>query len=307
MTRAIPSSCPACGAGGLHDRGPILHPDPPMVAGVPIDLPRGAHRLVACRPCGFQFKHPPIDPSLLLQCYTAAAADHWGESPDPTLRRFDAIQDALEHHARGGRVLDVGCFNGALLHFLGDDRRLYGVEPSHHAARLAAARGVRILGPTVQEIPAGTEPFDAVLAIDVIEHVGDPRTLVAQLASLLRPGGVLVLLTGNTDSWAWRLQGSRYWYCSLPEHVSFFNRRSLDSLARGCGLTMVECQPVRHKRLGLSYWSRDALKSFIFIAGRATGGFGLPRLRRLCCERRGPTIQSAKDHVLCVLRREHGR
>jgi SAM-dependent methyltransferase len=277
-----------------------------MVAGVPLSLDHTEFSLHRCAHCGFQFKHPAIDPARLLACYAAAVAGHWGDSPDPRLRQFDVLKATLERHAAGRRVLDVGCFNGAFLQYLGDSWNRFGIEPSIEAARVARARGIDVLAPTLEDLPTATPGFDAVLAIDVVEHLGNPVPFFQRVSTHLNPGGVLIVLTGDTDALAWRLQGSRYWYCSLPEHVSFYNRQALETLAQSAGLHCLDCRRMRHKRLGLGYWCLDTVKSAGYLAGLALAGLGVPGLRRPILDRRGPTIQSARDHLLGVLQKRVG-
>jgi hypothetical protein len=89
----------------------------------------------------------------------------------------------------------------------------------------------------------------------------------------------------------------------LPEHVSFYNRRSLDTLGRLVGLEGVDYRELCHKRLPLSRWIGDTLKSLIYFVGNRANGFGIPALRRAFVGRRGPTIQSAQDHLIYVYRK----
>jgi hypothetical protein len=53
----------------------------------------------------------------------------------------------------------------------------------------------------------------------------------------------------------------------------------------------------------LRRWFSDTMKSATYAAGRAVRGLGIPPLRRLFVDRRGPTIQSARDHLLYVFRK----
>lgn len=280
-----------------------MHPQPTLVAGVVLDLGDTKFELRRCDRCGFQFKDPAVDAGKLLDCYAAADLDNWGESPDPWLRKFDVYLDAARRHAEGRRVLDVGCFNGAMLEHFGSDWDRYGIEPSLSAAELAAKRGVRILADTLENIPVEEPPYDVILAIDVLEHVVEPLPFFRLVSQHLAPGGSFIAVTGNTDALAWRLQGSMYWYCSLPEHVSFYNRSSLTQAGELSGMELVACTNLCHKRLPARHRLSDSLKSAAYVAGRSVGGFGVPALRRIFVERRGPSIQTATDHLLCVLRK----
>ena len=130
----------AAGAAENDDAGAVVHRAPTRVAGVPIDLGGTVFRLRRCRRCGFQFKDPPINGANLLACYAGAAPDHWEERPDPRKRRFDTLRTLLERHTPGQRILDVGCFNGAILGYLGDDWQRFGLEPARAAGGVGPRR-----------------------------------------------------------------------------------------------------------------------------------------------------------------------
>jgi SAM-dependent methyltransferase len=303
MSSHFTRACPLCASANQIVVGPILHPQPTLVAGVVVDLGGQDFSLRRCLDCGFQFKDPVIDPNKLLACYAAADSDNWDESPDPWQRKFDVLLEVLERHTRGRRILDVGCFNGAMLQYFGDNWDRYGIEPSKSAADLARQRGVNVLADTLEGLPDATEAFDVIVASDLVEHLVEPVPFFRQVADRLKPNGIFMLLTGNTDALAWRMLGSMYWYCCLPEHVSFYNRTSLERLGNMLGLECVELFDLRHNRMPSARWLTDTSKSAAYIIGRATRGLGLKPLRRLFLERRGPSVQSAKDHLICVYRK----
>jgi SAM-dependent methyltransferase len=259
--------------------------------------------LLLCLGCEFQFKDPPIEAEKLSTCYARADSANWEVSPDPWQRRFDTLGSLLSTHAAGRRVLDIGCFNGALLSYLGDAWQRFGIEPSFAAAALARTRGVNVLASTLDDLSPEVGPFDAILAIDVIEHLPAPLTFFQQVHERLAADGIMVILTGNTDAVAWRLQKSMYWYCNLPEHMSFYNRRSLEQVGRRVGFELADFRTLTHARMSLARHLIDIAKSVAYVGGRAVRGLGLAPLQRVFVERRGPSIQSAKDHLACVMRK----
>ena len=272
------------------------------MAGVEIDLGDVEYWLAGCRECGFQWKSPAIDERRLLECYAASDSGHWELEPDSRQRRFDVFCDTLQRHAHGRRVLDVGCSNGAFLRFLGHEWQRFGIEPSTSAAQIARERGIEILGAELSDLNE-SDVFDAIVAFDVVEHVSEPMPFFHQAFQRLSSGGVLVILTGDTSSLAWRLQGSAYWYCSMPEHVSFYCRSALGTVGDRLGMQELEYRQLCHKRLPLRRWASDMLKSAAYVGGRSVGGLGVPTIRRWVVDRRGPSIMSAKDHLLYVFRR----
>ena len=103
----------------------------------------------------------------------------------------------------GLRVLDVGCGAGlaseALARAGADVTGLDAAAEALAAARAhAAAGGLAIAyreGTPEALLAAGTPPFDAVLALEVVEHVADRAAFCRHLAALARPGGGQVFLS----------------------------------------------------------------------------------------------------------------
>lgn len=146
------------------------------------------------------------------------------------------VRDLIVSIKSSGSVLDVGCYNGAFLASLGPQFMKYGVEASLAAAMSAREKGISIVATKFQELGKVDRRFDVVVAIDVIEHVADPKALLDLLAGRLARNGLIVVSSGNIDTAAWRLAGGRYWYCSFPEHISFISRAWGEKVARELGL-----------------------------------------------------------------------
>jgi SAM-dependent methyltransferase len=89
----------------------------------------------------------------------------------------------------------LGCGSGGNLAMLADFGDLVAVEPHDGARNRAIARGLgRVLaGRLPDQVPLGPESFDAVVMLDVLEHVADDAAALATACRLLAPGGRLLL------------------------------------------------------------------------------------------------------------------
>ncbi len=80
-----------------------------------------------------------------------------------------------------------------------------------------------------------SEKFDAVIGVEVIEHLPDPWAELKELEKILAPGGVMVFSTLLTNSFIEHPQASEYfkqwWYKDDPTHVGFYCNRALDALS----------------------------------------------------------------------------
>ncbi len=190
----------------------------------------------------------------------ALHADHlrvrWGYSDAPRLplgrfllsaRRRAALDISVRHLPRpegGGRLLDVGCGNGAFLESMrarGWD--VCGVEPDPVAAEAASKAGVAVVAGTIADAPWGEGSFDAVTLSSVIEHVHDPAALLASCFRLLRPGGRLHVVTPNVAS-AGALRFGVHWRgLEAPRHLVLFDRGALARLLSAAGFAEVTFHP----------------------------------------------------------------
>lgn len=284
--------CPICSTQ-TRDAGPCVHPSPARIAGIEINLRDHAKSMRECTRCGLQHKHPFVPDVDLLACYSASSEDNWEHDPDPIKRRFDTIAGLIGQYAPHKRVLDIGCSNAALLKHLGHDYDRYGLEPSADAAQVASDRGITMLGAVLDDLDDDIR-FDAILAIDVLEHLTDPNAFIEQAAGHLNHGGVFIGLTGDRDAWGWSLQGNAYWYATLPEHQVFYRRRTIERLAETHGLTLVSYEHVSHARQKTSRIIRDGIRGTIHGTIKRLG---------FARNKPAPGWLPAKDHMLFVLKK----
>jgi SAM-dependent methyltransferase len=97
--------------------------------------------------------------------------------------------------AAGARILDAGCGTGRNLTEFAGWARPAGVDLSEEALRFCRQRGVPATRGRVQALPFPAGAFDAVTSFDVLYHrwIEDDEAAVAELARVLRPGGVLLV------------------------------------------------------------------------------------------------------------------
>lgn len=112
------------------------------------------------------------------------------------------VTDLLGQVGAHGRILDLGCGTGGVLQHLGVFGKAIGLDPAPEAAVYCRRRNVPMVVGSGLDLPFADASFDAVLALDVIEHVADDIALLREARRVLRPGGVLVL-TVPALPWLW--------------------------------------------------------------------------------------------------------
>jgi SAM-dependent methyltransferase len=177
-----------------------------------------------CGGCGFlisEFQDLPV-----LEEYYSSLPVEYHEEHDQDMARYYEIKEIVEQ-VQPKRILDYGCGTGSFLSSIsGAGIERYGTELAEAASQLASGRGVTIL--SEKELVSEMEhAFDVITAIDVVEHATDIVALRRLFARLLKPGGHLILLTGNLRSRAAALVGRYWYYMHYAEHLNFFSNRSI--------------------------------------------------------------------------------
>jgi SAM-dependent methyltransferase len=127
------------------------------------------------------------------------------------------------------RVADVGCGCGRMLELLLRDYDATGIDASPVAVEFAKQRNVPVVQVALPDgltLPDGA--FDAVLMLDVLEHLEDDVTSAAAVGRLLRPGGIL-LLTVPAFQWLYGPHDVAH------HHKRRYNRAQLADVLRRAG------------------------------------------------------------------------
>jgi SAM-dependent methyltransferase len=197
-----------------------------------------------CRRCGFTQALLPSD--FDASRFYNSSYDHAGlvaeaVAPKPayTARR----RYWLSLLGPPGRLIDIGCGPGALL----DVARDLGWRPEGHdisaqTVAVAQAHGHTVHVGALDDLDA-EGAFAAATMIEVVEHLPDPRPTLRAAARLLNPGGVLLLTTADAGSLRARAKRKRWGYIQPPTHVSYFTRRSMNTVLRQCGFVQVAFAP----------------------------------------------------------------
>lgn len=161
--------------------------------------------------------------------------------------KFQASVDQIRRHLTKGRILEVGSSIGVFLWLAGKAGfEAEGVELNPDTAAIARSNGLSVHVGRLEEAAFEPESFDAIHLGDLIEHVEDPRSLVTHLLSLLRPGGLLVVVTPNHDAFFPRATrflhalGVPWSHPTPPFHLHQFSVQSLVSALADLGLETVE-------------------------------------------------------------------
>jgi 2-polyprenyl-3-methyl-5-hydroxy-6-metoxy-1,4-benzoquinol methylase len=140
---------------------------------------------------------------------------------------------------RPGRVLDVGAGGGHWLELAAEGGwSVAGAEPDPVARERMTSRGMPAR-PSAEAWFDEAGTFDVVTMNHVIEHVHDPKQLLAAAFRLLKPGGRLYVETPNVDALGHKIYGRDWIALDPPRHLLLFNRTSLRNAVRAAGFRSI--------------------------------------------------------------------
>ena len=199
-----------------------------------------------CKKCKLIFPNPmPVPVRGVNQNYEIAA-DQYFEHHDLDSKCSAAsfmLKQATELLDRTGSLLDVGCGRGELLRTAREQGwTVIGVEPSRSFADQAARySGAEVRRNSLECCGFEPESFDAVVLSGVLEHLYTPNETMAEIARILKPGGLVFIDVPNEAGLYFRLGNlyqsmrGRSWVVNLaptfsPYHVFGFSPYSLRAL-----------------------------------------------------------------------------
>lgn len=143
--------------------------------------------------------------------FTSLATQWWNEDgPMKPLHRLNPARMAiltrwLGSGLKGSKVLDVGCGGGLVCEPLarlgakvtGIDAGAENIEAAREHAALSGLTITYDATTAEDHATAHTGRYDAVLALEIVEHVDNPALFIDSLVRLVKPGGLIILSTLN--------------------------------------------------------------------------------------------------------------
>lgn len=208
----------------------------------------GKWTLVRCPECDIVSIDPLPSSQDLLHMYEEEyykdrrlQDDHSPEAVQAEINaRLTSARTLMKEVAPPCRWLDIGCASGYLLAAgLRLGASIQGVEISHWAVGFAVGTlGLPVYQGVLEEFVSRSRPapFNLITAMAYLEHTLHPADDLDAMASLLAPGGVLVIRVPNLSSFDRRWHGDAWHGWHLPYHLHHFSPTSLSRLLLNRGL-----------------------------------------------------------------------
>lgn len=201
--------------------------------------------LYRCTRCGHRFSR--LKPGIPLEPYDAAYFEqtHRNWFTNPNLVLFEQIARLIKSEPAPGSVIDVGCGNGNFLRYLAARTKceitLTGIDLMANPPE----PGIEYIQGDALSVSLA-QRFSVAVSLAAIEHVQDIRAFAGRLKALVKPGGLVIVMTLNDNSILYvAARALRRIGFALPfdrlysrHHIHHFSRLSLRRLLESEGLQL---------------------------------------------------------------------
>ncbi|MFZ2171688.1 MAG: class I SAM-dependent methyltransferase [Methylococcaceae bacterium] len=259
--------------------------------------------LYRCSDCGSITVAPTPATEQVKEYYESYAYTRFDDGSDWRKRKSYRVIQNICNIAGKGAILDIGCGDGRLLNMLPLSFRKFGIDVSENACSLARGNGVTALCSTLESAKF-REKFDVVLALDFIEHTVDPREAIKIISDLIKPGGHVIIETGNASSLTAEFLKEDWSYVSVYGHLCALTPGALSKLACEVGISQIYFKKSWHTRPTLKLWVYRNILAYGFHAFRIMYRMAVPIASRFGYLRKlymhAPPGAPNPDHMIFV-------
>ena len=201
-------------------------------------------QFVCCKACDLIHINPKPDSEKILSTYSEEYSYIYRKKESKKLKRANRHVKRIKiRYKKSGRWLDVGCSSGFVIKAcLAHGFEGHGLDIDANAVAYGRSEfGLENLKTgTLENTSYPTGYFDVISAYDVIEHVENLHSFTAELKRILKPNGLIDLVTPNAQHWSVP-NNLRLWKEIKPsEHLYYFGKNNLADLLKIHGLYISE-------------------------------------------------------------------
>ena len=206
-----------------------------------------------CENCKHRYLSVVIADNFIRKYYGVAGSEFYDlikDNPYDRTPKLTAllVQTLKRESPPNSSILEIGSGTGHFLNELNKaGYKCFGVEPNEYISEYSKSKFNLNIKTGLLDVNTFPEnKFDMIVLNDVIEHIYEVNALFELVNFYLNPGGKILVLTGNSRSLYAKFCGIKWeYYCSW-EHISFFNKNSIDFLFKRHNLSMVSFETIGH-------------------------------------------------------------
>ena len=236
--------CVSCGSERMHLRYPTTTAgDVPMEEFRCTTSALGIHDdIFECPRCGLLSSAPTLSPDEIVGRYEEVVDEEYLSEEEERRELFGWVSDQMDaYYVPGRRLLEIGANMGLFLAVAAERGwDVSGIEPSAWAVEQGRERfGVDLRQGVIETLDVAPGSVDALVMLDVLEHLADPAEALRRMRPMMAGQGVLALATVNVESLHGRLRGGD-WPWFIRSHLHYFRPATLTKMLSDAGFEAVE-------------------------------------------------------------------
>ncbi len=207
--------------------------------------------IVKCPRCDLVFYAGPIPEDGLYGKEYFSGGEYLDYNADRKIlqRNFRAQIARLREVAPAGRLLEIGSAYGFFLDLARSHWSVLGIDVSQEGVQHSReVLGLPVVLGDFLDASEQPESFDLICLWDTIEHLPRPARTIEKASRWLKPGGSLVITTGDIGSLVARWRKSRWRQIHPPTHLFYFSRKTLSRAVEQAGLEVRSVSSVGYWR-----------------------------------------------------------
>lgn len=207
--------------------------------------------IVRCEDCGLIYFPENVDTAELYSKDYFHGDEYQDYVADKSIlqKNFLGRVDYLAGLKPSGKLFEIGCAYGFFLEVAKKRYDVKGVDISADAASYAKnTLGLDVRSGDFLSLPDEKGAYDLICLWDTIEHLSEPFQYLKKASEWLKPGGNLVLTTGDIGSLIARARGEKWRQIHPPTHLYYFDQNSIARALSTAGLELVDYRTVGQYR-----------------------------------------------------------
>ncbi len=192
-------------------------------------------RSVMCMNCSHVFCNPL--PRNMYRNYKDVEDKEYLNYLESIRESAKKILPIIKRQITSGKILDIGCATGEFLNVARSyGYKVEGLEISNWSSKIAKKNKIKVHRMLLKTLSKKIKNrYDIVTLFGVIEHFENPSIEMKYISKLLKPGGLIIIWTGDVNAFSSKLLGHNWWYWQ-GQHIQYFSHKSLTLLAKKFGV-----------------------------------------------------------------------
>jgi 2-polyprenyl-3-methyl-5-hydroxy-6-metoxy-1,4-benzoquinol methylase len=198
-----------------------------------------------CDDCDLIFTQQYLDSEKTNHMKEAETGDKYGEYKEQNLvneldrKKFEIIFEQLEAHGSFQNIFDIGSAGGTFLEWASEKYSIVGHEYHKGLRNYCQKQGYDVRHEDLGSIELDQQ-FDLITSWDYLDHVINPKEMIANVTRFLKPGGLFFLAANNRDSLSMRMLHEHSPLILGPAHTMHFGLSQIQRLMEGYELVYAE-------------------------------------------------------------------